>query len=367
MYQLFRLEDNFQPYSIVEGYESLIWTDRFWAAGDMELLIPAANFDLFTLNISRYLAFSESKRVMRIESHERFTDREGRRMVRVKARSLESHLEKVLFRRSTTSGYDSQGSWTATMTAPQLARFLVSQMQGFATDAFPMTLSNGVYPASTIPEPTEILQEYQLKAQPIYPQMVAICETYGLGFRIGHNFQTGQLYFDVYTGRDRTSRQTTDPAVIFGGPMGNLEANSSFLSTENYYNNIRVYGPNQQTFVGLQYVDVKSEFDTSTGLNLRTKLLVLDRIPVITGTTAEQQTRWRAYLTARGKEALARERWASIVDGEVVAGTYLPDRDYYVGDVIEIRSYDGEPAYPRVLEQIFVSDKEGERTYPSLS
>ena len=41
--------------------------------------------------------------------------------------------------------------------------------------------------------------------------------------------------------------------------------------------------------------------------------------------------------------------------------------DYYLGDLVEMRNVDGIANQMRVTEQIFVSDKEGERIYPTLA
>ena len=56
------------------------------------------------------------------------------------------------------------------------------------------------------------------------------------------------------------------------------------------------------------------------------------------------------------------------MDGEIRQNSqYVYNRDYYLGDLVEMRNVDGVANQMRVTEQIFVSDKEGERTYPTLA
>ena len=75
-----------------------------------------------------------------------------------------------------------------------------------------------------------------------------------------------------------------------------------------------------------------------------------------------------AALIQRGKEALAEHREIQALDGEIRQNSqYKYGVDYYLGDLVEMRNTDGIANQMRVTEQIFVSDKEGERTYPTLA
>ncbi|MCA1806536.1 MAG: siphovirus ReqiPepy6 Gp37-like family protein, partial [Actinobacteria bacterium] len=57
-----------------------------------------------------------------------------------------------------------------------------------------------------------------------------------------------------------------------------------------------------------------------------------------------------------------------VFDGEVNENSeFTYGVDYDVGDLVEMRNKDGIITYKRVLEQIFVSDSEGERAYPTLA
>lgn len=69
-----------------------------------------------------------------------------------------------------------------------------------------------------------------------------------------------------------------------------------------------------------------------------------------------------------GTQALAKARASQMFDGEVNQyGLYQFNIDYGLGDVVEMRNKDGIITYKRVTEHIFVSDAQGDRSYPTLT
>jgi hypothetical protein len=73
-------------------------------------------------------------------------------------------------------------------------------------------------------------------------------------------------------------------------------------------------------------------------------------------------------LELKGKEALAKYRSLLGFDGEVPQfDSYKYGVDYNLGDLVEMRNEDGLTNQMRVTEQIFVSDREGERSYPTMT
>src|SRR5690606_17136547 len=69
-----------------------------------------------------------------------------------------------------------------------------------------------------------------------------------------------------------------------------------------------------------------------------------------------------------GKEALAEHRVIIAFDGEIPQfGSYIYGVDYSLGDLVEQRNSDGLATNMRVTEQIFISDQQGFRSYPTLT
>jgi len=74
-----------------------------------------------------------------------------------------------------------------------------------------------------------------------------------------------------------------------------------------------------------------------------------------------------ARMDQRGAEALGQSRKFSGFDGEINQNAqYVYQVDYFLGDLVELRNTLGTKTVVKVTEQIFVSDKEGDRSYPTL-
>lgn len=73
-------------------------------------------------------------------------------------------------------------------------------------------------------------------------------------------------------------------------------------------------------------------------------------------------------LIQKGVETLAQNTNLVAFDGEIPQSSqYVYERDYYLGDIVEIRNSDKVTNQMRVTEQIFASDAQGDRSYPTLA
>ena len=69
-----------------------------------------------------------------------------------------------------------------------------------------------------------------------------------------------------------------------------------------------------------------------------------------------------------GRDELSKNQSLSAFDGEISQnGLYKYGVDYNVGDMVEKQSADNITNTMRITEHIFVSDKDGDRSYPTLS
>jgi hypothetical protein len=74
-----------------------------------------------------------------------------------------------------------------------------------------------------------------------------------------------------------------------------------------------------------------------------------------------------AKMIQLGKQELAKARRLAAFDGELNSNQYKYGRDYNLMDLVEVHDQTGASSSMQVTEQIWVSDKEGDRTYPTLS
>lgn len=357
--EVYILDSLYRRIAVVDRFESFIWTERHRAWGDFELKVHSnqANRSQFTNGLR--LATNESYRVMTIETVEDSTDSEGRAVLTLKGRSMETVLENRIARNG-LSDLTTNPKWSITDQPADIARKLFHDVcvlgVNNAGDIIAGINESSIFPPNTIAEPTDTIT-YSIDPMNLYQAIKDLCDIYLMGFRLVRDLDTSQLYFDIYTGSDRTSGQTTLPAVIFSPDFDNLK-NTTEISTTMLFKNVAyVISP-----VGHEVVYALDVDPSVAGFERNVLLVKADDITDTTPSAAS------AKMIQRGTEELAKNRKLVAFDGEISqTSQYVYGVHYNLGDIVELRNPDGGVSRMQVTEQIFVSDKEGERSYPSLT
>lgn len=355
--EMYVLDASLRRNEVVDVFESLIWTERFQKEGDFQLQVnsTAANKALF--KSGTMLALNESMRIMVAETFEDTISQDGEKSLQITGRSIEKVLYDRIARGAMTS-LTTESKWNLNGTPGAIMRKIFHDICVTGTlssaDVIPFIYEGTLLPASTISESTTVV-DIPLEPMTVGDALVQIGEQYDLGFRMLRNGDLSQIYFDVYSGSDRTTGQTTLPAVIFSPDLGNLQDTKALVSDAVYKNCAYVFSPAGFKVVWLDGIDPASAgFDK--------KILVVVAEDITDPVTADAQ------MTQRGLSELSKNRQISAFDGEITQySDYKYGLDYQLGDLIELRNTDGSTNKMRVTEQIFVSDKEGDRNYPTLS
>lgn len=359
--ELYTLDSLLRRERIVDDFVSLIWTERWQEAGDFELILPASSEYRFILKPNTWLALSDSLRCMKVETTENYTDDDGRDLTKISGRSIESILEdRVAY--NVKGGLTANPKWKieglqplavglkifndicrdGTLDVDDIIPFIVSGVLLFPEDTIP-----GISDAVTI----------ELEPMSVYDAEKNLAQLYDFGIRLCRNHDLSQLVFDVYTGCDRTSGQSFLPAVIFSPNLENLSSPSELSSVNDTKNIAYVYSP-----VGFQEVVAQDVDPNVAGFERQVLVVIADDITDPTPSVAT------ALMIQRGKEELSKHRNFGGFDGEVTQHSqYKYGVDYNLGDLVEMRNSAGFSNYMRATEQIFVSDEEGERSYPTLT
>lgn len=344
--------------SVIDKFESLVWTERFQAYGDFILDIHSTQANRSLLKTGTLLAMNNSHYIMTVETVEDSLDADGRRILSVKGRSLEAILLDRVAKES-LSDLTTSPKWVITDEPAEVARKIFHDIcvTGIldVSDIIPFIVEGTFMPTDTIPEPLDPIT-VELEPTTVYDAIVDICAVWNLGFRILRYFDTSQLYFDIYSGSDRTTGQTILPAVVFTPELDNLQ-NTKELSTVDKAKNVAyVYSP--AGFLKVYPVGVDPTVD-----GFERRVLVVNANDVTSSNPDVP-----GALLQRGNEALAKNRAYQAFDGEISQHSrYKYGTHYNLGDVVEMRNTDGVTNNMRVTEQIFVSDREGERSYPTLT
>lgn len=351
--ELLILDKNFDSSETLDIFESLIWTDRYYECGDFELYMPANEKVLTMLPQGYYLYLRDSEHVMVVEDTEIETDTEEGAHLKITGRSLESILERrIIWNRTVLSGSFQQG-----------IKKLLDENVISPSDAS-RKISNFVFKESSDERITSLSVDAQYFGENLYDAISDLCKSENIGFKIildGTNF-----VFSLYMGEDRSYNQEVNPYVIFSPGFDNL-MNSNYIESDKTLKNVTLVagegeGSERKT------VSVFSGEEIQNGLDRRELFTDASGVStMVDGQTISDQE-YTSQLSQKGYEELAKNKTTISFEGEVdPSGTYEYDKDYFLGDVIQIANEFGCQARSQITEFIRSQSDTGIECYPTFS
>lgn len=238
--ELYVLDSLLRRTAVVDSFESVVWTERFNDLGDLTLNIHSTRANRNLLPQGTLLSCNKSTRVMKIETVENKTGQDGSQLLVLTGSSLEILMDDRVAKDTLSAGTTASPKWVITGLPADTARKIFTDIMVTGIldvyDKLPFYAVGNIYPADTIPEPADSV-DISLDPQSVFAALKTICQTYDIGFRICRNADNSQLFFNVYSGNNRTSGQTVFPAVVFSPGLDNL-MESSFLTSGKQYKNL---------------------------------------------------------------------------------------------------------------------------------
>lgn len=357
-FEFYTLDDSLRRANLIQGLISAIWTERYSAFGDFQFTLPSTYLNRQLLLPKTRLAMNLSTYIMIVDTVVDQTDDQGIRNIVVTGRSLEAILQDRVAMPA-IDATNTTPNWVITAKPGDVMRYMFNQVcvNGVLAqqDKIEFYKPGTILPPGNIPESTDIIT---VTASPdlLYNSIKGVGDTYGIGFRFVRNGDLGEIYFEVYTGDDRTLAQTTKAPVVFDPNTETLEKVSILTSTAAEKTVAYVFAANGSAVV---YAPGANPADSGTD---RRVLLVNsnnndDAGPDLT-----------AALQQEGLMALTAQRTIYSFDGELPQGSsYLYGRDYKLGDLVTEIDSDNFGNQMMVTEQIFSVEKTGNSSYPTLS
>ena len=353
----------FDPIDNIDGYNSLIWTERFTTNGDFTLTTANIEPTLQQLAKGSIVAIRQSNYLMIVESLKIDQDDDGSDVLTVTGRSLETFLEN---RPARAAGQTSDTDWTFTDVYPIAATIamveqLISTSPIDASDVIPNLVM-----MTSLTEDTQAT--FILQSRDLYSAILEILGTVVVGILPRKNPATGDIYLEVYRGTDKTIAQTVVDPIIFHVANGDITGASYLFTTSGFYNVAYVYSPSGERTVFAPGVD-----DTIASWDRR--VLYVDASDIDTTTTDDDgddipidPSVINAAMDQRGTQALADANVQMLFDGQInpISTSYKVPLDYYLGDQVTLIAQYGVNQTMRVEEVIRIEDTDGERTYPTL-
>ena len=357
------LNKDYQVSSIIDSYVSFIWTERRNAYGDFELVISDSHATRERFSDGSLITHAGTNRVMFVDSvlaTDVDTEEGALSALKVTGKSLESKLQDRSAEPNLTVTKDKVAfsiTGSPAENIHELFRIAVGGGSAFPDDILPWFSLDSWDLGRTIPLPPEPVT-FEIPEGDSYSAIKAFADMYTLGFGIVRTVlpdYTARIHPVIYTGDDRTTRQTENEPVLFSPEFGNLVGVTELLSSSSLKNVAYVRAQN-----GYAIVTPNGE-PPAKGFERRVLNVKADDITLEAGPQLE------LALTVRGREELAKHRSLWAVDGEIPQNSNLIyGKNYNLGDLVEVRNRLGSGSVMRIEEQIFSSDRNGARAYPTL-
>lgn len=344
-FELLVLNPNLETIKNIDTLKSLIWTDRYYGAGDFEIYTPV-NLELMSfLQQDYYLWRKGSEHLMMIESMEIECDIEEGDHLIVTGKSLEFILDRRIVWEQTILTGNFQNAVQTLLNENVISPAIEDRK-----------ISNFIFEPSTDPNILSLTVDAQIeRGTNLYEAVLVLCFERGVGFKI--TLSDDKFIFRLYKGEDRSYDQSNNPYVVFSSNFENL-MNSNYIETKTNLRTVTLIdGEEKSTVVGGEsglsrremYTDAKSIYRTVDGVTL----------------TDEE---YLAQLEQRGSEALSEHSLSTSFDGELdSATTYKYGKDFFLGDLVQVSNEYGIEAKTRVIEMIYSQDLSGLKEYPTFA
>lgn len=333
------LDTNFIEVSVVEGYQSFIWTDRFNQYGDFELYAPMGTEWFYDIQIGYYLINDDTDRVMMIETVEITSDSENGDYIKVSGRSLEAILtRRIVWNQTSVSG--NIQTCIKKLIDDSIINPVLAERR----------IDNFVFLETTEEAIVNTSIESQYTGDNVYDVVADICQNAGCGFKV--ILVDGVFVFMLYLGVDRSGY------ITFSNEYNNLITSDYTNDYQNYSNVTLVAGEGE----GASRTTVT--VGTETGLTRR-ELYTDARDLRSTGLAAGV---YQKQLQQRGLEKLAEvsvtEGFQGTVEPEVM---YKYNEDFTIGDFVTFKDRYGNYGTPRIDEYVISDDENnGYYCYPTF-
>lgn len=347
---IYVLNKNLETIGVIDTYISSIWTTRYYTSGDFELYVSATSEILELLQTGFYLVRDkditddEMNNVMVIKNIELTTNPEDGNRLTITGKSISSILgQRVIASQSILSGQLKsiiyllviENIINPSVAARQISNFIIEQTDGFDDEI-----------------------ELQVTGENLEEYISSLCEKYNIGWDVyikGQNF-----VFKLYEGTDRSYDQTANPQVVFSSEFNNLLNTDYQYLTEEYKNVAVVAGEGE----GVQRK--KATVGTAAGLN-RFEVWV-DSRSASSNDGSISDDEYNTILQEDGQNALTEYINNELFDGEADVNTqYILNRDFFLGDVVQVENDYGISATTRILEIIESENESGTAVIPTFS
>lgn len=380
---VFTLDANFDPNDIIDNYETIAWTERYYTFGEFELTTYDVAGAIVKLPINSCISLSTTLQVMVVEEHLIETDEQGTDVLKVSGRSVDGMLDTRILVNWHTSPFPSyiptprqtpssqtasailyiiNGSFLASVTymspgfgdAEQILTPVVAIADASVTGLGP-TRARYLLEGTHEKHVREMLSEIDagLKSDRVRTSGVA----------------AGKVALLIYKGRDLRESAAISNYVTFSVDNGDFKRVSYLRSVKNY-KNVAVFtgglDPPTHAETGYRTLALPNTSPATIVAGFARRELHVKTVEIFRSDDYVGDPEVDAIKIAQ--DELKKVQRTLFITAEI--SDALKDQynvSYALGDLITFRGAYGITASMQITEFTFIQDKNGERAYPTLT
>lgn len=357
---IYVLNKSFQTIGIVDVFESMIWTDRYYGCGDFELY-TSVDINLITLlQTDNYLKIDGSDRLMIIEDIEIITKVDSGNKLKFSGRSLESILDRRIVMQQTQLTGNLQ---TAIQTLMNNA-FISPAVNPYGASV--RQVSNMIFQTNSSSAITGLTMEGNYFGEYLYDIVSSLCEYNKIGFKLILN-ASNQFVFSLYSGANRSYGQSSNSFVVFSSNFDNLLSSNYFESKRPYKTADIAFGDASDGITPLAYGWIFGGAEL-VGIDHREMMVDASSVSKFVNGTPINSTTYSDQIRQLANEI--RHAGANVVksfDGQVEANVnFKYGVDYFIGDQVQLESEYGFTGVSRVTEVTISENLNGHYVFPTF-
>lgn len=352
--ELLILNTKFETVDVLDVFESLIWTDRFFKCGDFEIYTTTDADIVKKLKMDYYLQNESSDHMMIIESAQIKADVENGSKLIVKGRSLESILDRrIIWNQTILDGYLEE----------EIEKLLNENVIN-PTMAV-RRISNFRFEKSGDPFIAGLKIQAQYTGDNLYEVICKICEDAKIGFKIVFDEETQFFVFKLYRGTDRSYAQDINPYVVFSPEFNNI-INSDYVEGKKDLKTVALVAGEGEGSARRKVITGKNDDTELTRRELYVDARDISSSLPNGGTLSTSQ--YDAQLVQRGNERLDENKMQKAFNGQVeTTQMYRYNEHFFMGDIVQLENEFGMEDRSRVIEFIYSESSEGgSENYPTF-
>lgn len=321
---------------LIDTYESIIWTQRYYQPGDFELVVPATEENLNILQSGRYITRGVGEMVCRIQKVEIRTDAQNGDWMIVSGKDCRELINQRVNLAQNYFYNDWADDTIGTM---------------FVANIMLPAQNNRTIPGLIMQRDINTRHKYGVPQGygQLFDQISAIQQQFEYGSELILDTNETRFVFHLYEGTDRSMSQNVNPRVYFTEELDNLASSDYIENYENFKNAVYVTGEGEGTDRELVQIDVGSGTDRYE--------LYIDGKSVSKKTDGGTLTdaEYRAALTQYGTDQLQGHNVAVTFSGVIINNTHSFGVDYFLGDLVTVYNKLGM-AYDARITQVIEAD-----------